>query len=415
MRKDDIDLVLQAASRLLPEEGGAKKIRSLPIERATGRYDGFTMMELPQWAADLVPQGRTGLLVPLWTDQKHADWKTYDWWRAAKYHLNSDWERAFEKQNGPIHSYAYRLGDQPRLCFEHAWVNRIILFMRRWWAQHHQLDEGENFGPIPVPILHLTHDVDAVEKTVAIRLKQCVFCLYNLRFGAALRFLFGRADYWQFETILAMEGQSQRTSLWNIYGGVSGWRRSLKQNLMDPSYDIAAPRLKAMLHNLLALGHRIGLHQAYDSWADSDHMRTEKQAIETVIGQTVSQCRQHWLRFSFSQTWAAQKQAGLVQDMTLGFNDRCGFRNAAALSFTDVDSGMEVIPMVLMDSHLYDYNRQTQSQREEMIDSILQELKETGGEASVIWHHRVFHPDYRWGEGYQYLLNKMDEMGFEKR
>ena len=74
---------------------------------------------------------------------------------------------------------------------------------------------------------------------------------------------------------------------------------------------------------------------------------------------------------------------------------------------------MRVIPMVLMDSHLYDYLYLSKLQREEKINHILTELLETGGEASIIWHNRVFHPDYGWGIGYHYLLKKMNDMGFQ--
>ncbi|PLX30229.1 MAG: hypothetical protein C0582_01595 [Alphaproteobacteria bacterium] len=142
-------------------------------------------------------------------------------------------------------------------------------------------------------------------------------------------------------------------------------------------------------------------------------MRREKETIEKALGQKIITCRQHWLRFSFSQTWEAQAKAGLKNDMTLGFNDRPGFRNAAAVSMIDKYSGMKIIPMVLMDSHLYDYTNLSEEKREEMMAGILRELLETGGEASIIWHHRVFHSDYNWGAGYHRLLQKMSKMGFE--
>ena len=66
---------------------------------------------------------------------------------------------------------------------------------------------------------------------------------------------------------------------------------------------------------------------------------------------------------------------------------------------------MRVTPMVLMDSHLYDYATLSEEGRFAAIDAILDELVATGGEASVIWHQRVFHDDYGWGGGYAYLLD----------
>jgi hypothetical protein len=45
---------------------------------------------------------------------------------------------------------------------------------------------------------------------------------------------------------------------------------------------------------------------------------------------------------------------------------------------------------------------------------LLDELVATGGEASVIWHQRVFHPDYGWGESYAHLLARMNALGIAK-
>ena len=174
---------------------------------------------------------------------------------------------------------------------------------------------------------------------------------------------------------------------------------------MDPAYRVSTPRLRSQLINMAGDGQRIGLHPRFDTWRDSEDLRAEKSTIEDAIGQPVTQVRQHWLRFSFKETWAAQRAAGLDHDLTLGFNDRPGFRNSAALSFTDPGSGMRVTPMVLMDSHLYDYATLAEEDRFSTIDALLDELVVTGGEASVIWHQRVFHADYDWGGGYAYLLD----------
>jgi hypothetical protein len=60
--------------------------------------------------------------------------------------------------------------------------------------------------------------------------------------------------------------------------------------------------------------------------------------------------------------------------------------------------------MILMDSHLFDYRQMGQKDRESVIDNYLDEIAFVDGEASIIWHQRVFHEDYGWGADYQYLL-----------
>lgn len=399
----DRDLVLGAALRLLARDGAVEKLSALPIASTASTSEGWTWVPLPDWASDLVPAGKPGLFVP--ASAGSGDWRGIAWWHAASQLLSSATERAIEGHKGPAHSYAFRLNESIAPAFDHAWVNRIVLFLRRWWAVEYNQPEVAAFGPVPQAVVHLTHDVDAISKTLAIRAKQTAFCLYNRRPAAAARFLLGPADYWQFDRILKLEDAAGRRSLWNLYGGRGGWLRSPKEILMDPAYRVSTPRLRSQLVNMVGDGHRIGLHPRFATWRDAEDLQVEKSTIEEAIGQPVTQVRQHWLRFSFNETWAAQRAAGLDHDLTLGFNDRPGFRNSAALSFTDPGSGMRVTPMVLMDSHLYDYATLDEEDRFSIIDALLDELVATGGEASVIWHQRVFHADYDWGGGYAYLLD----------
>lgn len=404
-KNSNADLVLSAASRLVPAEAGAEKLRHLPIPATSVMSSGWSWIALPDWASDIVPTGKKGLFVPAQIDGKN--WRSYDWWQGAAALLTSAAERKQEAEKGPSHSYASRLDQEMKPAFEYAWVNRILLFLRRWWTHDNDSSENEVFGPVPPAIVHLTHDVDAISKTVAIRSKQAVFSLYNKRVGAATRFLLRPGDYWQFDKITGLEDRYGRRSLWNFYGGRGGLFRSPKEHLFDPAYNVNSKRLQDQIRAMASDGHRIGLHPRFDTWRDADRMSAEKQAIEVAQGREITDIRQHWLRFSFAETWKTQKAAGLTHDHTLGFNDRFGFRNSAALSFTDPDSGMRVIPMVLMDSHLHDYADMSEEIRFETIDLILDELVATGGEASVIWHQRVFHRDYGWGATYEYLLEGM--------
>jgi hypothetical protein len=420
-REQLMDHVLRAAARLLPDPAASARLASLPIPASAtaDRMTGWQFIPMPDFARDLVPAPYTGLLVPVYDDMPAQQWQQVDWWQAAHDMLHCRAERAWEAAHGPAHSYRFRLGDAvPDALFDHAWVNRMILFLRRWWAALHTADETASFGALPRPNIHLTHDVDAVKKTLAIRLKTLAFAGFNaLRYMQPRLLLKGitRAmtpqNYDGFTEIRALEEARGWRSIWHVYGGGGGWWRSPLALLIDPGYDAAS--LRAQLQILHTAGHRIGLHPRFASWRDVKRIRREKDYLETVLGVKANECRQHWLRFSVTHTWAAQAEAGFAHDRTLGFNDRMGFRSAAALTYRDPASGMTVTPLVLMDSHLYDYARLDENARHEAIDRMLQELQETSGEASIVWHTHVFNPDYGWGEGYAYLLERMAALGFE--
>src|SRR5262249_51012088 len=152
-------------------------------------------------------------------------------------------------------------------------------------------------------------------------------CLLDGRFSNAagklahaLRFAFGTADYRQFEYVARTEQARGLRGHFSFYGGEGGWRRSPARILLDPRYDIAQPDIAAIARALADGGFTIGLHQSFHAWNDAALMQMQRARIEQSIGKPVRSCRQHWLRFSWRETWKAQQQAGMLLDTTLGFN-----------------------------------------------------------------------------------------------
>jgi hypothetical protein len=180
---------------------------------------------------------------------------------------------------------------------------------------------------------------------------------------------------------------------------------------MDPGYNCAEPRLANLLRNLAQEGFEIGIHPSYNSFMSAESIAAETDRLADVLGRPVTACRQHWLRFSWANTWAAQAAADLRCDSTLGFNDRPGFRNGAALAFQPVDpaSGellpIAVQPLVLMDSHIYDYDLDAARHPEQFIEPWIAEVKAVGGLATVLWHPHTLDPAYGWAQGFEALLD----------
>ena len=285
------------------------------------------------------------------------------------------------------------------------------------------------FGPAPRGRILLTHDVDAVRKTSAIRIKQAAFHCFNAlrraaspasrsRAGESLRrastMLFRRESYFQFAQIASAERLASRRSIFNVCapGQPRRW-------LMDPSYDIESPRLRRTLSTLHLEGWGVGVHPSYDAWRDPAEIRGQMERIAAAIGHRPVVGRQHWLRFSWRDTWRAQERAGLQLDSTAGFNDRPGFRLGSALvarpwlrgSTEGPADTLQVVPMVLMDSHLHDYGDLDQTTRHDAIRGWMSEVAFVGGAVSVVWHQRVFGNDYGWGESYHDLLGVIEELG----
>jgi len=373
----------------------------------------MTQVKLPEWGQLCGVDGH--FLVPEYL-AGDGSWEKVDWIHTCFWFMNGLAEREFEQQNGPIHSFSYKLKGWDSRIWDHAWGNRIALFLREWAAHEKNLPADELFGELPEPNIILTHDVDAVSKTLAIRFKQTAFhifnCLRNLKelrlkksgksLVKAIRFLIAFDDYWQFEKIIRFEEKHGIKSHFNFFAGDVSFLRSLKKKLFDPGYNITRPKLKSVIRKLHSKGCTIGLHQAFDSWQCENSIKVEKEKLESVLGGKVTSCRQHWLRFSWLKTWEAQAKAGFEWDTTLGFNDRPGFRNGFALKFKpwDYDLNCEMkldaSTNVLMDSQFYDYYDYTGEERKSEIKRWIDEVKFVHGSVTLIWHQRSLSKDYKW-------------------
>lgn len=413
--------IVEALDRYWPAAHEA--ILALPVPRAAARATTtppeLARVALPEWAADVGVDG--GLLVPAAAlmGGPGEPWRRCDWLGAALWYLSGEAERLHEARHGPIHGYGLRLAGWDPAMWERAWVNRIALFLRRQAER-----DGCTFAPLPAPEVRLTHDLDAVEKTAAIRCKQAAFGAFNaareLRRGAPLRaagkarqaarFLLGPGDFAQLETVARLEEELGLRSTVNVHGSGGGWARSPRALLLDPGYDARRTDVARALADLARRGFTIGLHPGVATWDDAAALRRERTRVEEAAGTPVITVRQHWLRFGWERTWAAQEAAGLAEDTSLGFNDRPGFRAGAALRFHPWDPRarrarrIAAVPLVLMDSHLHDYRLLSARERPREMRRWIDEVRAVCGVATVLWHPHTLSPDYGWRPGFEELL-----------
>ena len=422
--------LLDALARYWPLGPGpvaALALRSPPWPAREPLPPALTMVALPEWAASIGVDG--ALLVPAHRVAPGIEepWRRTDWLGAAFWYLAGVAEREPERVRGPIHSYAFRLRGWDTRLWDHAWVNRIALFLRRWAAREHGVDERALLGPLPPPETVLTHDIDALFKTMAIRIKRGAFLAFQamraVRRGrlarsaelaaGAVRFVLAAGDYDRWPALLATARAAGLSPWVFVAGGRGGWRRNPVALLFDPAYGADARQSRELLALLRNEGWPIGLHPSFSSWDSPADLGDEKARLESAAGGPVSACRQHWLRFSWRDTWAAQQKAGLQVDATLGFNDRPGFRCGAALRFRPWDGrrgaamDIEALPLVLMDSHLYDYADLDAEQRERAIAAMVEEVRAVGGTASFLWHPHTLSPDFGWEAGFHALLRAL--------
>ena len=271
--------------------GNNNLILNLPVNKSNLPHSNQTIfVKLPNWAKDLGVGSSPSILVPNHCVVENNDWQNVDWWRAIFEMITCKSEYEYEKKNGPIHSYAYKLPKSLNAQFKFAWANRIILFLRRWASFNQNVSEEKLFGPKPKGRIYLSHDVDYISKTFALRLKRSAFIVFNilrslfkLKMSLAVKdffkvcnFFFTSKKYWCFDTISNLEKEYEMTSVWNFYGGANS-KKTFIRLIFDPSYDVNDKDLSNQIRKLKAEGHIIGLHQAFNSWKDKIPMEIEKK------------------------------------------------------------------------------------------------------------------------------------------
>ena len=423
-----IDHVMEAISHYSNKKN-IQILKELPVQERTCEECRVPLklisVKVPDWAKQWSVNGN--ILVPKEACGKGGSWKNTDWWLALFLLLECWHERVREALHGPIHSYSFRLNGWDTRVWDHAWGNRIALFLQEWISRNKGTSRSSVFGPLPNCNIQLSFDVDAISKTLPIRFKQSIFNCFNaarlaLRFRPitamqrlrkAFRFLWGNENWWTFGRIFELTQDIEPKPIFNF---CATSQLGLKSWIMDPGYDLHDPKLQCLFKKIESRSYIIGLHPSFDSWNDESVLIKEKDRLEIAAGVQVKSARQHWLRFSWEHTWKSQEKAGLKEDTTLMFNDRPGFRNSSALRWNPWDptsqAKTKIIskPTILMDSHLFDYGLLTPAKRKDSISKLIQESVLVGGVCCVLWHPHTLARDYGWQADFEVLLKELNKL-----
>ena len=262
--------------------------------------------------------------------------------------------------------------------------------------------------------LNLSHDVDAPFRFrfqgPAALAKSAAGDLLRGRWRQAigaplgwLRVKAGEIDRDPFNHFAWMMDQAEAAgtrSTFYIIAGHSGGR-------IDGDYDIEHPVMMRLWEDMLKRGHRIGVHPSYNSFRS---LATLEQERERVIG--IHQhlgfptedvpVRMHYLRFDPAVTPALLAAAGFVDDSTLGFADRSGFRRGTCRPFRLWDHGanrpLDLVehPLLAMDATLLAerYEHLDHAGLEKRIATLSGWCRRFGGELTLLWHNNYFEQDW---------------------
>ena len=262
-------------------------------------------------------------------------------------------------------------------------------------------------------VLLLTHDVDRPHESF-----QSLYYALTERDPSQLRTALSAEDpYWQFDDILAIEEEfGVRSSFYFLHEKgmaerpLSDWTTPRYWIEALGRYDPASPEIVDLIRTLEEGGWEVGLHGSYDSYAEPDRLRYEKESLEAIVGHELLGGRQHYLNLNEPDTWRYQAATGLQYDASLGSSSTYGFDHGYE-PIRPFDDEFVVFPTTLMEVALPDVPKVEPAWRE--CDRLLAEAAENGAVMTALWHPRYFNedafPGYR--ELYRRLIERAQELG----
>ena len=175
------------------------------------------------------------------------------------------------------------------------------------------------------------------------------------------------------------------------------------------------------MNYLVQNGFEVGMHSSYLAYQSASRFRTEKIAVEEVLGKPVLGNSHHYWHMNpinTSKTALIHSRIGLLYDSSIAFSHRAGFRYGICSPFHLYDSvgNQRVItlelPPTLMDDHLFQYAKYSYFGKYQFeIDALLDSVRKHGGIFVADYHVRGLNDTFfpGWGESYKYLLSKINE------
>jgi hypothetical protein len=323
-----------------------------------------------------------------------------------------------EKKGRRIQSYSFKHPRKDKSTFDIPVVNNFFNRLEQIIKKNFP---NLSFGEKQKPIIEYSHDVDYIQKTLQLRLKQTVFNGFNTfkstlnpvsfarQVKKTLSFLMSNPSCWCFDYWEKIERKADIRSIFYVYAKTE--KNNLKSWLLDPSYNITANvKFQEKLRDLIHGGFEVGLHGSFHSATDEKRLSREKEILEDAVGREVRKVRQHWLRYEELITPYIHDNL-FRYDSTLGWNDRMGFRSGIAGRYRPYDHKNKkpfnymVTPQVIMDANIYDYGAQYIDRMTEKAMDILTGLRRhKTPHISISWHQRVCNSDYGWHELYEQIL-----------
>lgn len=175
---------------------------------------------------------------------------------------------------------------------------------------------------------------------------------------------------------------------------------------------------KTALWNLVkehAKKYKTGIHPSWQSGDRPALLKSEKQQLESMGEITITDSRQHYIRFNLPEGYRRLIAAGITDDYSMGYGSINGFRASVASTFYWYDleknepTELKIHPFCFMDANSFYEQHQTSEQAFNELMQLYTACKTVNGTLITIWHNNFLGTDKTfkgWREMYEQFIKK---------
>ncbi len=160
----------------------------------------------------------------------------------------------------------------------------------------------------------------------------------------------------------------------------------------------------------------IGLHPSWKSNDSTAILAKEKKVLETAGDTSITQSRQHYIKFTLPQTFETLIENGITDDYSMGYGSINGFRASVASSFywynlqTEMATNLRLHPFCFMDANSFYEQKQNAAQSFDELITYYEVCKKVNGRLITIFHNNFLgtgKPFAGWREMYEKFISQL--------
>jgi hypothetical protein len=186
-------------------------------------------------------------------------------------------------------------------------------------------------------------------------------------------------------------------------------------SLYDKNIDPDKKAMQQLIH-AHAIHYPVGIHPSWRSGDQPSLLKKEIGTLQAITGVSVHTSRQHYIRFSFPDTFRRLLEHGIRFDFSMGYGSINGFRASVASPFYWYDLAAEkqtdllFLPFCYMDANSFYEQKYTAEQALDEMRHYYKVVKEVNGTLSMIWHNSFLGTGRSfagWREAYEQFIKEI--------